>query len=52
MEKWGKFELNEPYCGEEIIKINDIVLPKPYLEFMKKHNGGEGDIKLKYLQHL
>lgn len=44
MEKWGEFEFNEPYDGDDIIKINEVVLPKSYLEFMKKHNGGEGDI--------
>ena len=44
MEKWGEFEFNAPYFGETIEKINDVVLPKDYIEFMKKHNGGEGDI--------
>ncbi len=38
------FEFNTPYIGEIIEKINDVVLPKDYIEFMKKHNGGEGDI--------
>lgn len=44
MEKWGMFEFNTPYIGKNIEKINDVVLPKDYIEFMKKHNGGEGDI--------
>jgi hypothetical protein len=44
MGKWEEFEFNEPYDGDEIIRINEVVLPKNYLEFMKKHNGGEGDI--------
>ena len=44
MEKWGEFEFNEPYNGDEILKINEVVLPEQYIEFMKKHNGGEGDI--------
>lgn len=44
MEKWGMFEFNTPYVGEIIEKINDVVLPKDYIEFMKKHNGGQGDI--------
>ena len=44
MEKWGMFEFNTPYIGKNIGKINDVVLPKDYIEFMKKHNGGEGDI--------
>lgn len=40
MEKWGMFEFNTPYVGEIIEKINDVVLPNDYIEFMKKHNGG------------
>lgn len=38
------FEFNTPYVGEIIEKINDVVLPNDYIEFMKKHNGGQGDI--------
>ena len=44
MQKWGEFEFNAPYEGDVIEKINEVVLPKDYVEFMKKHNGGEGDI--------
>ena len=44
MQKWGEFEFNAPYDGDVIEKINEVVLPKDYVEFMKKHNGGEGDI--------
>lgn len=44
MENWGKFIFNEPYTGKEIEKINDVILPLQYINFMKKHNGGEGDI--------
>lgn len=44
MEKWGEFEFNEPYTGDDIVRINEVELPKQYIEFMKKHNGGEGDI--------
>lgn len=44
MSKWGEFEFNPPYDGKEIEKINNVVLPKQYIDFMKKHNGGEGDI--------
>ncbi|MGN0159988.1 MAG: SMI1/KNR4 family protein [Lachnospiraceae bacterium] len=40
-KKWGTFEFNTPYLGETIEKINEVVLPKDYIEFMKKHNGGE-----------
>ena len=48
MDKWGNFVFNEPYIGNEIKQINNVVLPKQYLEFMKKHNGGQGDICLLY----
>lgn len=44
MEKWGEFEFNEPYTRDDIVRINEVELPKQYIEFMKKHNGGEGDI--------
>ena len=44
MENWGKFIFNEPYTGKEIEKINDVILPLQSINFMKKHNGGEGDI--------
>lgn len=44
MEKWGEFEFNEPYTGDDIVRINEVELPKQYIEFMKKHSGGEGDI--------
>lgn len=44
MGKWGEFMFNDPYSGDVIEKINEVVLPKDYVEFMKKHNGGEGDI--------
>ena len=44
MEKWEMFEFNTPYVGEIIEKINDVVLPNDYIEFMKRHNGGQGDI--------
>ena len=40
----GKFIFNEPYTGKEIEKINDVILAQQYINFMKKHNGGEGDI--------
>lgn len=44
MQKWREFEFNAPYNGEVIKKINEVELPEDYVEFMKKHNGGEGDI--------
>jgi hypothetical protein len=49
MGKWGDFEFNVPYSGNIIEKINEVVLPKDYVEFMGKHNGGEGDIGETYL---
>ena len=50
MDKWGSFVFNEPYIGNEIKQINNVVLPKQYLEFMKKHNGGQGDIGETWLE--
>lgn len=40
---WSDFEFNEPYVGEIQKTINGVDLPIKYIEFMKKHNGGEGD---------
>ncbi|WP_102286830.1 SMI1/KNR4 family protein [Eisenbergiella massiliensis] len=50
MDKWGNFAFNEPYIGNEIKQINNVVLPKQYLEFMKMHNGGQGDIGETWLE--
>ena len=44
MNNWGEFEFNEEYTGDDILEINDVTLPKQYIDFMKQHNGGEGDI--------
>jgi len=44
VKKWEEFEFNTPYSGDFIEKINEVVLPKDYVEFMKNHNGGEGDV--------
>lgn len=41
---WSGFRFNEPYDGEEISSVLGVPLPAQYIEFMKKHNGGEGDI--------
>ena len=41
---WGKFQFNEPYIGNNVIEINGVKLPQSYIDFMLKHNGGEGDI--------
>lgn len=50
MNNWGEFIFNEPYIGVEIKQINKVALPKQYLKFIKKHNGGEGDIGETWLQ--
>ena len=44
MSNWGDFVFNEPYNGDEIKMIGSVTLPLNYVEFMRKHNGGEGDI--------
>ncbi len=31
MGKWGEFEFNGPYDGNDIIKINDVVLQRSYV---------------------
>lgn len=41
---WKKFEFNAPYNGGRISEINGVRLPQSYLDFMRQHNGGEGDI--------
>ena len=41
---WTDFKFNEPYEGKEICSVLGIPLPSQYIEFMKRHNGGEGDI--------
>lgn len=41
---WDDFDFNPGYDGEEITEINGVRLPENYIEFMKLHNGGEGDI--------
>ncbi len=41
---WSEFKFNEPYEGTEISSILGVPLPSQYIEFMKSHNGGEGDI--------
>ena len=41
---WTDFKFNEPYEGKEICSVLGIPLPAQYIEFMKRHNGGEGDI--------
>ena len=40
---WNKFSFNEPFLGKTVSVINDVVLPDDYINFMKKHNGCDGD---------
>ncbi len=47
---WNYFKFNEPYKGRIITQINTVKLPDDYIEFMKNHNGGEGDIGESWLQ--
>lgn len=49
MERWGEFEFNGPYEGDDIAEISGVKLPEGYLEFMRAHNGGRGDIGASYL---
>lgn len=44
MGKWEEFEFNATYIGEITEQINQVALPKDYVDFMRKHNGGEGNI--------
>lgn len=40
---WSNFVFNTPYDGISPEIINGAELPDEYIEFMKLHNGGEGD---------
>ena len=40
---WNDFDFNEPYDGELDNVIFGVELPEEYVEFMRLHNGGEGD---------
>ena len=44
MNRWGDFFFNKPYEGAVITTVNGVKLPSQYIDFMKEHNGGEGDI--------
>ncbi len=41
---WGDFQFNAPYSGDRITELNGVSLPQSYIDFMSRHNGGEGDI--------
>lgn len=40
---WSEFDFNNPYEGIISKTMCGLELPSEYIEFMKKHNGGEGD---------
>ncbi|WP_405352416.1 SMI1/KNR4 family protein [Ruminococcus sp.] len=40
---WSEFEFNDPYQGTIPEIMCGLKLPTEYIEFMKRHNGGEGD---------
>lgn len=42
-EMFSEFNFNE-IPSEVITEVNGLKLPEDYIEFMKKHNGGEGNI--------
>lgn len=50
MNAWGDFAFNEPYIGNEINQISGVALPTQYIEFMERHNGGNGNIGETYLE--
>ena len=50
VDNWKEFVFNEPYVGGKIECINNVILPKQYVCFMKKHNGGRGDIGETWLE--
>lgn len=41
---WSGFRFNEPFTGEFPESIGGVALSQEYIDFMMKHNGGEGDI--------
>ena len=50
MNNWKEFVFNAPYVGGKIERINNVILPQQYVGFMKKHNGGKGDIGETWLE--
>lgn len=36
MDQWGEFVFHEPYAGDKIERINNVVLPKQYLPSLDK----------------
>jgi len=44
MDIWSEFDFNEPLRGQPVRQINGVDLPADYIEFMRLHNGGEGDV--------
>lgn len=46
---WNNFDFNEPFSGEIISEVNGAKLPDNYIDFMKEHNGCEGDTMVVFL---
>lgn len=44
MNIWSNFNFNNSDNVKIVDRLNDVALPLEYLEFMKKHDGGEGEI--------
>ena len=38
MNNWKEFVFNEPYVGGKIERINNVILPKQYVGFMKNNS--------------
>ena len=49
MESFDGFEFGSAYKGEPVEEIGGVLLPEDYLEFMREHNGGEGEVGGTYL---
>ena len=41
MDNWKEFVFNEPYVGGKIERINNVILPKQYVGFMKNIMAGK-----------
>ena len=41
MNNWKEFVFNEPYVGGKIERINNVILPKQYVSFIKNIMVGE-----------
>lgn len=46
MNQWGEFVFHEPYAGDKIERINNVVLPKQYLPSLDKGTHGQKRVNL------